>query len=596
MSFAAGDWCHSLDHGEPCRVIAVEDLWGIPTAQVWLSRRDAVVRLPVERLQTLEQASPTSLEQLSFVAAAARILDAFEHDALVAPLEGSVIPLPHQLQALQRAMSGDRVRYLLADEVGLGKTIEAGLIIRELKVRGLAKRVLVVAPAGLVSQWVSELDTHFNETFHLVQPSNFAAWRQLLGVGPEENLWKQHSQVVCTLDSVKPMDSRRGWSAEQVARYNRERFDDLINAGWDLVVIDEAHRLGGSTETVARFRLGEGLAQASPYLLLLSATPHQGKTDAFRRLLGFLDPDALPDDSSVTRENVAPYVIRTEKRRAINDKGEPLFQPRHTQIVSVAWDSARLEQRVLYDAVTEYVREGYNQALRDKQPAVGFLMILMQRLVTSSTAAIRTALERRLQVLELPTGQLTLFGEDVGEDWAELEGQEQLETLLNSRLKELKNERAEVELLLSAARRCEARGIDVKAQALLDTIQQLQRDENDPSPQGAAVHRVRAHPADAGGSVGTARVPRRGAQRLHEPGGTQERPARLRQRGPDPDLHRRWRRGPEPAVLPRDHQLRPALEPDEAGAAHRSGGSHRPGPRGAGSQLRPGRHRRTPGS
>jgi SNF2 family DNA or RNA helicase len=84
--------------------------------------------------------------------------------------------------------------------VGLGKTIEAGLIIRELKVRGLAKRILVVAPAGLVSQWVSELDTHFNETFHLVQPGNFAAWRQLLGVGPEENLWKQRSQVVCTLD------------------------------------------------------------------------------------------------------------------------------------------------------------------------------------------------------------------------------------------------------------------------------------------------------------------------------------------------------------------------------------------------------------
>lgn len=481
MSFAAGDWCHSLDHGEPCRVIAVDDLWGIPTAQIWLSRREAVVRLPVSRLQTLAQASPTSLEQLSFVAAAARILDAFEHDALVAPLEGSVIPLPHQLQALQRALSGDRVRYLLADEVGLGKTIEAGLILRELKVRGLAKRFLVVAPAGLVSQWVSELDTHFNETFHLVQPGNFAAWRQLLGATPEENLWKQHDQVVCTLDSVKPMDARRGWSAEQVSRYNRERFEDLVNAGWDLVVIDEAHRLGGSNETVARYRLGEGLSQASPYLLLLSATPHQGKTDAFRRLLGFLDPDALPDDSSVTRENVAPYVIRTEKRRAINDKGEPLFQPRHTQLVSVAWDDTRLEQRVLYEAVTEYVREGYNQALRDKQPAVGFLMILMQRLVTSSTAAIRTALERRLQVLELPTGQLSLFGEDVGEDWAELEGQEQLETLLNSRLKELKNERAEVELLLSAARRCEARGIDGKTQALLDTIQQLQRDENDPA-------------------------------------------------------------------------------------------------------------------
>ncbi len=481
MSFAAGDWCHSLDHGEPCRVIAVEEVWGVPTAQVWLSRRDAVVRLPVARLQTLQEASPASLEQLSFVAAAARILDALEHDPLVAPLEGSVIPLPHQLQALQRALAGDRVRYLLADEVGLGKTIEAGLILRELKVRGLAKRILVVAPAGLVSQWVSELDTHFNEDFRLVQPGNFAAWRELLCAEPTDNLWRQHDQVVCSLDSVKPMDARRGWSSEQVARYNRERFEDLVAAGWDLVVIDEAHWLGGSSETVARYRLGEGLSQASPYLLLLSATPHQGKTDAFRRLLGFLDPDALPDDSSVTRENVAPYVIRTEKRRAIDDKGQPLFKPRHTQLVSVAWDDTRLEQRVLYEAVTEYVREGYNQALRDKQPAVGFLMILMQRLVTSSTAAIRTALERRLQVLELPPGQLTLFGEDVGEEWAELEGQEQMESILNSRLKELKNERAEVELLLSAARRCEARGLDGKTEALLTTLQQLQREEGDPA-------------------------------------------------------------------------------------------------------------------
>ncbi len=89
------------------------------------------------------------------------------------------------------------------------------------------------------------------------------------------------------------MDSRRGWSQEQLARYNRERFEDLVSAGWDLIIIDEAHRLGGSTEQVARFKLGDALAQAAPYLLLLSATPHQGKSDAFRRLIGFLDPDAL---------------------------------------------------------------------------------------------------------------------------------------------------------------------------------------------------------------------------------------------------------------------------------------------------------------
>jgi len=315
----------------------------------------------------------------------------------------------NQLYALQRAMAGDRVRYLLADEVGLGKTIEAGLILREQKVRGLVRRILVVAPAGLTSQWVSEMKTHFSENFRLVQPGNFQAWRQVARVDETENLWRLDDQVVCPLDSIKPMDARRGWSREQVARYNRERFEDLVSAGWDLIIVDEAHRLGGSSEQVARYRLGEALAQASPYLLLLSATPHQGKTDAFRRLVGFLDADALPDDESVTRDNVAPYVIRTEKRCAIDAEGKPLFRPRYTQIVSVAWEAARQEQRALYEAVTEYVREGYNQAVRDKRTAIGFLMILMQRLVTSSTTAIRTALERRLKVLELPSGQLSWF-------------------------------------------------------------------------------------------------------------------------------------------------------------------------------------------
>ncbi|MCA9626727.1 MAG: SWF/SNF helicase family protein, partial [Myxococcales bacterium] len=122
-----------------------------------------------------------------------------------------------------------------------------------------------------------------------------------------------------------------------------------------------------------------------------------------------------------------------------------------------------------------------NQELRASHKARGLLLMLMQHIVTSSTAAIRTALERRLEVLELPSGQLSLFGEDVGAEWVELDGQDQMESLLQSRLKGLKNERAEVELLLSAARRCEARAPDGKAEALLAWIQNLQREENDPA-------------------------------------------------------------------------------------------------------------------
>ena len=477
----AGEWWHSIDHEEPCRVVDTDTLWGTATCLVWLPRRGTAVRVPQKRLIPLKSGESDLLDRLSYISAAARIADSLGRDALVAPLEGTAIPLPHQLLALQRAISGDRIRYLLADEVGLGKTIEAGLILRELKIRGLVRRILVVAPAGLVLQWQSEMKNHFNEDFRLILSGSLSALRQAGAIDEDENLWRLHNQVICPLDSVKPIDSRRGWSQEQLARYNRERFEDLISAGWDLIIIDEAHRIGGSNEQVARFKLGDALSQAAPYLLLLSATPHQGKSEAFRRLIGFLDADALPGDDAISREAVAPFVIRTEKRRAIDAEGNPLFKPRFTQLVPIEWGVTHAEQRALYDAVTEYVRDGYNRAIKEKQAAVGFLMILMQRLITSSTAAIRTSLERRLAVLDLPQGQLSLFPEDVGEDWSALDGQQQLETILKTRLKGLKDERKEVELLLSAARRCEASGPDVKAEALLQRIQQQQREENAPT-------------------------------------------------------------------------------------------------------------------
>ncbi len=477
----AGEWWHSLDHGEPCRVVDTDTLWGQATCLVWLPRRSTAVRVLQKRLAPLKADGSNLLHRLSYVSAGARIADALERDVLVAPLEGSVIPLPHQLVALQRAISGDRIRYLLADEVGLGKTIEAGLILRELKIRGLARRILIVAPTGLVLQWQSEMKTHFNETFYFMGTNSIQGLRAVGFIAKDENLWRRYDQIICPLDTVKPMETRRGWNQDQLARYNRDRFEDIVSAGWDLIIVDEAHRLGGSTEQVARFKLGDALAQAAPYLLLLSATPHQGKSDAFRRLIGFLDADALPGDDAISREAIAPLVIRTEKRRAIDANGNPLFKPRFTQLIPIEWGAAHTEQRALYEAVTEYVRDGYNRAIKAKQTAIGFLMILMQRLVTSSTAAIRTALERRLAVLDLPQGQLSLFPEDVSDDWSSLDGQQQLDTILKTRLKALKDERKEVELLLSAARRCEANGPDVKAEALLSQIQRQQREESDPT-------------------------------------------------------------------------------------------------------------------
>jgi superfamily II DNA or RNA helicase len=488
-----GDWYYSPDHGQLCQVIETQALWGETICRVWLPGRDSVVRIPASRLKSLESAGTGSPDNITYIAAAARVADALTQDVLLAPIESSVIPLPHQIRALSRAITNARVRYLLADEVGLGKTIEAGLILRELKLRGLVKRTLVIAPKGLVSQWVSEMRFHFGETFQLVLPEDIKTLRRIAPAGrpdgdkgnqnPEAlttNAWQMFSQVVVPMDSVKPMDKRRGWTKSQVHEYNRERFEDLISAGWDLVIVDEAHRLGGSTDQVARFKLGQGLSEAAPYFLLLSATPHQGKTDAFHRLMSLIDAQEFPDVGSVTRERVQPHVIRTEKRRAIDAEGKPLFKPRRTEIGPVSWEERHRDQQLLYEAVTEYVREGYNQAMREKRSYIGFLMILMQRLVVSSTSAIRTTLERRLDALATPQEQLTMFPLPSEEEWEDLDGQEQIDMLLGIRLKALKNERAEVKLLLDAAARCEQAGPDAKAEALLDWLYRLQSEEGNP--------------------------------------------------------------------------------------------------------------------
>ncbi|HNZ39946.1 MAG TPA: helicase-related protein, partial [Candidatus Latescibacteria bacterium] len=458
--------------------------------RVWLPQSDSVVRVAASRLEPLEGARAISPEYIAYVTAAARVADALTQDVLLAPMETSVIPLPHQIRALSRAIQNDRVRYLLADEVGLGKTIEAGLILRELKLRGLVKRTLVIAPKGLVSQWVSEMRFHFSEEFHLIFPGDIKSLTRIARVlGPDSsgesggggpaNVWQMFPQVVVPMDSVKPVERRRGWAIEELAEYNRERYEDLISAGWDLVIIDEAHRLGGSTDQVARFKLGQGLAGAAPYLLLLTATPHQGKTDAFHRLISLLDEQEFPDISTIKRERVEPYVIRTEKRRAIDAEGRPLFKPRHTQLATVSWEEHHRDQEHLYEAVTEYVRDGYNQAIREKRSYIGFLMILMQRLVVSSTRAIRTTLEKRLEALAVPEEQLMLFPLGSEEEWADLDGQEQVDTLLRFRLKALKNERAEVKLLLQAASHCERMGPDAKAEALLDWLYCLQSEEGE---------------------------------------------------------------------------------------------------------------------
>jgi superfamily II DNA or RNA helicase len=487
VEFSTGAWVWSVTYHQPGLVIETQVLWDRLHVRLWLPSTRQVVQVSAEDLTLPDIAQGKSTEDVNWISAAARVTEALAQNVLLAPLEADIIPLPHQIRALSRVMDGTRVRYLLADEVGLGKTIEAGLILRELKLRGRVKRVLVVAPKGIAVQWVTEMKNRFGENFRLLVPSEFRPGSALdSSQNGEENLWKRYDQVIVPMDSVKPLERQRGWNAAQVQAYNRERFEDLVNAGWDLVIVDEAHRLGGSTDQVARYRLGEGLAGAAPYVLFLSATPHQGKTDAFFRLISLLDEQQFPDELSVTRERVQPFVIRTEKRQAIDEHGQPLFKPRYTRRIPIAWQARHQSQRLLYAAVSEYVRQGYNQALAEKRNYISFLMTLMQRLVTSSTRAIRATLERRLEVLRSPEEQLSLFPmfDDAdgfpSADWGDLDSEEELDALVHARLSGLKNEQKEVELLLETARRCEQQGPDAKAETLLDWIYKIQQEEAAP--------------------------------------------------------------------------------------------------------------------
>ncbi|MBU2886742.1 DEAD/DEAH box helicase family protein [Gilvimarinus agarilyticus] len=474
-NFQVGDWVWLEQYRQTGKIVDAHCLWGIANYRVWLSQDNSVIKVGPEQVSPLVAAQSMCAASIAYLATAARVAASQQEEALLAPMGSNVIPLPHQLKALNKAVSQSQVRYLLADEVGLGKTIEAGLIMRELKLRGLVRRILVVAPKGLATQWVSEMQVHFNESFDLMIPG------EAIGTAdPEENIWQRHDQVICPMDSIKPIEKRRGWNLDKINQYNKQRFDDLISAGWDLIVVDESHRLQGSTDTVARFKLGQGLADSAPYFLLLSATPHQGKSDGFHRLMTLLDREHFPDETSVTQERVKPYVIRTEKRHAIDAEGKALFRPRKTQLVTVAWQANHSVQRELYDAVTDYVREGYNKALAAKQNAIGFLMILMQRLVVSSPAAIRATLQRRLDVLNKPSlaEQASLLAPD---EWEDLDGEQQTDELLNAKIKALKDEKQEVQWLLGLADKCMQQSIDAKADALLEWVTQLQREEDDPN-------------------------------------------------------------------------------------------------------------------
>ena len=318
---------------------------------------------------------------------------AYEFDPYFGLSISRVDPLPHQLEAVyDYLLKLPSVRFLLADDAGAGKTIMAGLLIRELKLRGLAERVLVVCPANLAFQWQRELKEKFDERFFVLKGGDI---RDQFGI----NQWLEQKQTITSLDLAKREDILPG----------------LRQVHWDLVIVDEAHRMSARDEThkSQRYRLGELLRDSADNVLLLTATPHKGDPHNFTLFLQLLDQDAYADVKSI-REAMerrrAPFYLRRTKEAMVyfperqeDDTwaARPVFTERKTNTAGFNMDGAELD---LYRAVTRFVkRQSARAAAQGDDPrarAVGFLMSLYQRRLASSAHAMRRSLENRARRLE----------------------------------------------------------------------------------------------------------------------------------------------------------------------------------------------------
>lgn len=462
---ATGDFVFDTIEKANVQVLEKIEAWGYISYKVFNPATGRVYKANEEQLSSSGSTMQYDENYLRYVTLLSKIKNETA-GGFLSSLASGILPLPHQLHVLNRAMETNNIRYILADEVGLGKTIEAGMIIRELKSRGLVSRILVVCPTGLVTQWASEMQEKFHEKFQVILPSDYDTIRRLTD---NDDVYGQFDQVISPMDSIKPIEKHAGWSEEKVEKYNEERIYSIINSGWDLIIIDEAHRVAGSSGEVARYKLSNLLAQASPYLLLLSATPHNGKTEPFLRLIRLLDADAFPNAKSIVREQVAPFLIRTEKREAIDNNGNLLFKNRITHLVTISWDERNNLQRELYEMVSSYVAKTYNKALRNrkKNMCLIFLLIIMQRMVTSSTAAIRQSLERRLNVL---LEQRTCVGNLREEDLDELNIEDGVEDALEAISLDMELEIEELKQIISLAKQAQFQNQDAKVEPLLNEI------------------------------------------------------------------------------------------------------------------------------
>jgi superfamily II DNA or RNA helicase len=401
----------------PDCLVSVIDVKWYGSAAIELTYKDPagkpnVVLLYRDREPTLEigeTGRPWSFDGdgklFRLVSEAHRINLAHLFDPLLAIHTSMVDPLPHQITAVYGEMLPRQpLRFLLADDPGAGKTIMAGLLIKELLIRGDLHRCMIVCPGNLAEQWQDELYQRFQIPFEILTNDKLESART-------GNWFAENSMAICRLDKL----SR-----------NEDVQAKLANTDWDLVVCDEAHKMsatffGNDVKYTKRYRLGQLLGQLTRHLLLMTATPHNGKPEDFQLFMALLDSDRFEGRArdGVPTVDASDLMRRLVKEQLLKFDGTPLFPERRAYTVSYKLSDAEAS---LYKSVTDYVREEFNRAdsleSEGRKGTVGFALTILQRRLASSPVAILQSLRRRRERLErrLREEEILKRGADLQDD------------------------------------------------------------------------------------------------------------------------------------------------------------------------------------
>ena len=433
---------------------------------------------------------PVDAERLRLLVESIRISLAYSYDRQFAVSLSGIRTLPHQIEAVYlKMLPQPRLRFLLADDPGAGKTIMAGLLIKELKLRGAIERCLILTPAPLTIQWQDELLRFFNEQFQIVHSAND---QQLL------NLWERENLVISSIDYAKQDNVReRVWQQR-----------------WDLIVIDEAHKCsaytkrsagrGDSVKRTKRYQLAEQLSERCDNLLLLTATPHHGDEDRFAHFIRLLDRDLFPEPhrfaerSGQIRRDIlqledCPWSLRRLKEDLKDMYGNRLFPDRHVQTISF---SLGPEEYQIYRSITAYINKYLPRTTGRHRNSVALARTVFQRRLASSTHAIHESLMRRrrklsnlLQELDgLSTSQRTRRISQLQEQLPDTEQEEDDldeasrdeildEITAMAELHHIRDEIAELGDLIAQVGRVRENGRDSKLIALRDCVQRSEFSE-----------------------------------------------------------------------------------------------------------------------